>query len=408
MIELSLEQAQKIILEKQGLMTKNPPTSIEEVVNRIHNIQIDTISVVSRSHNLIIFNRFNEYKEKTVWDLLEQRKIFEFWSHALCFLPIEEYPYYAWRAKFYAEKNQSWWKDWVEKNQNLINEVYKYVKKNGPTTSADFKTGHKKPAGGWWNWKEEKAALDHLFSSGKLLISYRKNFQRYYDLTERVLPANVDNELLPEEELPDYLLKIVLDSNGIVNSEELKTYTGKEVPYYLWKSNAKIITKFLEEQVKEGFLEEIKINGLGEKFFIKESDLTDFPKTNDFVSDQVSFLTPFDNLIRERYFPKRFWNFDYKIECYVPENQRIYGYYIMPILDNTQLIGRADVKVHRKEQKLELKGIYFEENTTLDDNLLERFANGVTKFASFHDCKEIVIGNVSSKEFEKSLKSLNT
>ncbi|HUT80294.1 MAG TPA: crosslink repair DNA glycosylase YcaQ family protein [Candidatus Bathyarchaeia archaeon] len=405
MIQLSREQAQRFILHKQGLLTNNQLNSSLDVVKRIHNIQIDTISVVSRSHNLILFNRFNGYIEKTIWDLLEQKEVFEFWSHAMCFLPIEEYPYYLWKAKLFSEGIGSWWAGWAEKSKHIIEEVYEYVKKNGPTTSSDFKNTSKKP-GGWWNWKDEKAALDILYSLGKLMISYRKNFQRYYDLTERVLPARISNEPLPKDELPNYLLKIVLSSIGIVNYDELKTYTGNAIAKFIWKNNKKNAIEFLDQNVEDGLLETVAIDGINENFYMLASECKEISKIDNFTNDYIAFISPFDNLIRERYLPEKFWNFEYKIECYVPEPKRKYGYYVLPILDNSQFIGRTDVKVHRKEQKLELKSIYFESNIHIDDDILERFYKGLQKFANFHECKEIVIGNVYPKDYENQIKSL--
>ncbi|MBN1329973.1 MAG: YcaQ family DNA glycosylase [Candidatus Heimdallarchaeota archaeon] len=405
MIQVTREQAQKYILHKQGLVTKNQPKTTLEVIKRVHNIQIDTISVVSRSHNLTLFNRFSSYKEKSVWDLLEQKKIFEFWSHAICFLPIEDYPFYAWRAKSFSEGSGSWWVEWAEKSNHIIEEVYNYVKKNGPTTSTDFKKTVEKP-GGWWNWKDEKAALDILFSTGKLMISHRKNFQRYYDLTERILPAGISSEPMSKDELPGHLLKIVFSSLGIANYDELKTYTGNAIVKGIWKNDKNKAIKFLDQNVEEGLLETVTIDGLKEKFYILASESREILKKETHTNDYVSFLSPFDNLIRERYYPEKFWNFVYKIECYVPEPKRKYGYYVLPILDNNQLIGRTDAKVHRREQKLEVKSIYFEPKIQINNQLLERFQLGLEMFAEFHECKEISIGKVYPLGFGESIKSM--
>ncbi|MHA1505391.1 MAG: DNA glycosylase AlkZ-like family protein, partial [Candidatus Heimdallarchaeota archaeon] len=192
MIEISREEAQRFIIDAQLLSHGNEVNSIVDVAKRIHNIQIDTISVVARSHDLTIFNRYPEYQEKDVWKALEEKSLFEYWSHAICLLPIEEYPFYLWKMNYLEKNPESWWKKWIVDNKETAKNIYDYVRKNGPTSSSDFKRESK--VTGWWDWKKEKMALEYLFNKGKLMISYRKGFKKYYDLTENVLPANISTE----------------------------------------------------------------------------------------------------------------------------------------------------------------------------------------------------------------------
>ena len=135
MIEVSSDTARRFVLDIQGLRTERPSKSVVSVTKRIHSIQVDTISVVSRSHNLIVFNRFPAYKEGSIWEYEKQGKLFEYWSHAMCLMPIESYPFYAWRGKFYPGPRG---KKWSLENKDTIQQVYKYVKKNGVTNSASI------------------------------------------------------------------------------------------------------------------------------------------------------------------------------------------------------------------------------------------------------------------------------
>ena len=404
MIEISLEQAQSFILKKQGLLTSSSK-SILEIVKRVHNIQIDTISVVARSHDLTIYNRKSDYQERQIWKLLEEKKLFEYWSHGICLLPIEEYPYYAWKMEYNKKNPSSWWGKWQTENQDIIKEVYNYVKKNGPTCSANFKREEGKKGEGWWDWKKEKRALEVLFDHGKLLIAYRKNFQKYYDIKERVLPAGIKTEPLVKDELADYLLQTVFSSLGLASYEELRNYIGMAVCRYLWKNNRNSIGNFLLDKVREDKLVEIKIGNLERKYFILKEREKELSKLDyNFIQNApMKFLTPFDNAIRDRDLLLRLWNFDYKIECYTPVAQRIYGYFTLPILDGHSFIGRTDLKAHRKDGFLEMKSIYFEDWYKHSKESYDRLANGLKKFADFHKCSVIRAEEPIPRNIRKSL-----
>ena len=197
MLEVTKEEAQKFILHRTGLRTKSAFSTELEVINRIHNIQIDTISVVARAQELTLFNRFPEYKEKNIWKIQKEKKIFEFWSHAICLLPMEDFPFYLWRIEYHEKHKTSWWQYWEKKCAHIIDNVYNYVRDNGPTKSADFKRKEKRETLGWWDWKDEKIALEMLFRTGKLLISHRDNFQRYSPAGQNP-PVGVPQKALPD------------------------------------------------------------------------------------------------------------------------------------------------------------------------------------------------------------------
>ncbi|MGC9779634.1 MAG: winged helix-turn-helix domain-containing protein [Candidatus Heimdallarchaeota archaeon] len=395
MIEISQEQAQNFILEKQGLRTKSPSKSIMDVVRRIHNIQIDTISVVARSHDLTLFNRLPNYQEKEVWKYIKDRKLFEYWSHARCLIPIEDYSFYAWKMEYLEDNISNWWNKWVVGNKQMINDVYKYIKKNGTACSADFKREEGKESQGWWDWTDEKRAMEYLFRIGKLMIDYRKGFQRYYDLTERVLPPSIDNEPMVKDELPYFMVNTIFSSIGLGNFEEMRFYLGASHVKFLWNNKREKITQFLDECIKEGILESVQVEGIDSIHFVLSKEANKLVNESDDLSKQpLKFLSPFDNLIRERNYPSKIWKFDYKLEAFTPEKQRIYGYYVLPILDNNKLIGRADIKAHRKDCLLEIKALYLEDKP-IDDSFIDRFHSGLKLFADFHNCNSLKINRIS-------------
>ncbi|MFW9768591.1 MAG: winged helix-turn-helix domain-containing protein [Candidatus Thorarchaeota archaeon] len=406
MIEASIEDVRRLVLDAQGLRTDKPSKSTLDVANRIHSIQIDTISVVSRSHNLISFNRYPNYREGDIWELQKEGKLFEYWSHSACLMPIATYPFYAWRRSFYPEELWASFRKWGKENKGLIEQVYKKVKKEGITNSASV--GERKTkSDGWWDWKVEKRALEYLYTTGRLMVAYRENFQKQYDLAERVIPPGIDTEPLSNDEAARFIVETTLGSLGLGNYQDIRTYLGRLPAQKLWNGKKTEVEAFLDEKVSDGALETVSIEGVKGKYYILQSSVDALLNQN-VVSDEapIKILTPFDNILRERHFPQQIWNFEYTIECYVPASKRIYGYFVLPILDGIQLAGRLDAKVHRKEGVLEIKSLYLEEESLQSRDGLERLRQGVSDFATFHSCERIKIGSVSPRKMTKIIRSL--
>lgn len=401
MLEILPEQVRSLVLDVQGLRTESPSKSVIGVANRIHNIQIDTISVVSRSHNLILYNRFPNYREGDVWKLERNGKLFEYWSHAMCLMPLSSFPYYAWKMERIREQQTGWYTAWALKNTQIVEDVYNKVKEDGVTRSKDL--GEKRSqSDGWWDWKKEKRALESLMAFGRLMVSYREGFQKHYDLPERVVPAGIETEPLSAKDVPRYVVDTTFRSLGIADYRDVKFYTGSMVAKFFWKSQKNAMEEYLTSLVGD-LLEEIDFGQKGRYFihrkYVKKID--DMKPSSDEVP--VKFLTPFDNILRERHYPKALWNFDYKIECYVPAPDRVHGYFVLPILDQNELRGRVDAKVHRKTRTLELKSLYLESELLMTKGGIERLAAGVKDFALFHECDHIEVSNVSPKREKAKL-----
>ncbi|MHA2473140.1 MAG: DNA glycosylase AlkZ-like family protein [Promethearchaeota archaeon] len=378
---IPIEKVQKFILEKQGLRTTKPTKSTLDIIKKIHNVQIDTISVVARSQDLILFNRLPDYKEKDVWGLERDKKVFEYYSHALCLIPIEEFPFYLWIFEYNRENPGNWTKNWTAVNRKTVDHVYDYIKKHGETSSSDFKTSGKSEKGGWGEIKTENMALKHLFNSGKLLISFRKGFQRYYDLTERVLPPRISSEPMEKNELPIHMLNIILRGLGLVSSNEVFSYLGRIFPRIVWNGKKQGVNDFLNTCDKDGLVRAINVQDLKDTYYILESEYSSLMSEDPEIPHDVpvKLLSPFDNIIRDRYFPKNIWDYEYKFEAYVSKAKRQFGFFCLPIVDNHDLVGFIDVKAHRKEKKLELISGYI--NKDVDSNFPYRFAKGVKLFA---------------------------
>ncbi|MHA1908819.1 MAG: winged helix-turn-helix domain-containing protein [Candidatus Thorarchaeota archaeon] len=401
MIELSKEDAQNLVLEVQGLRTAKPCKSAMDVAHRIHNIQIDTISVVSRSHNLITYNRFPNYKEGDVWKLERKGKLFEYWSHAMCMMPVSTFPYYAWKMARMRERKKGWYVEWALENKDLVDAVYKKVKKDGVTRSKDLGEKNRK-SNGWWDWKKEKRALESLMTHGRLMVAYREGFQKAYDIPERVIPAGIDTEPMSEDEVARFVVDTTFRSLGIADYRDVKWYTGGMVSKHFWNGQRNAIEEYLSSLVGD-LLEEVDFGQKGQYFIYRK-----FRKKAESIvaisdNNPVKFLTPFDNILRERHYPKAIWDFDYKIECYVPAPDRVHGYFVLPILDQNELRGRVDAKVHRKTGVLELKSLYLEHDELKSDEGIQRLVSGVKEFAKFHGCESIELTTVSPKKLKSKI-----
>jgi uncharacterized protein YcaQ len=237
------------------------------------------------------------------------------------------------------------------------------------------------------------------------MVSSREGFQKKYDLPERVIPPGIDTEPMSVDEIPRYIVDLTFRSLGVGDYRDVKLYTGRMVAKHLWSSKRATIEEFLDSLVGD-LLEEISF-GKKNKYYVY-NDYTNRLEKQLSSSDDipVKILTPFDNILRERHYPLSIWDFEYKIECYVPKTDRKFGYFVLPLLDQNELLGRVDAKVHRKTGELELKSLYVEDERMYSDGGLQRLSDGMKRFAEFHDCTKIVCKKVFPKSISKKVQDV--
>ncbi|HMS33730.1 MAG TPA: crosslink repair DNA glycosylase YcaQ family protein [Ignavibacteria bacterium] len=363
---ISKKEARAIIISSQklsgqfGLKSKD---RLLKIIESIGYVQIDTISVVERSHHHILWTRLPGYKKQMLDDLLETDKsIFEYWSHAAAYLPMKYYRYSLIRKNNYSRRN----KDWEKSNKKILKFVYDRISSEGPLQSKDFEDKKSKSTG-WWDWKPSKNALDFLFHKGELMIKARKGFQKVYDLTERVLPDNVDTSIPSESEFYEHLILSSVNSNGFASIREI-TYSRRfdRIKF------AMTLNRMLEEKS----IQRINISGLPDEYFTTGEILNISGKLK---SKVVHILSPFDNLIIQRKRLKDIFDFDYTIECYVPEAKRIFGYFIMPVLYGDKFIARIDAKADRANDTFVIKNI-FPEGKPVSRNALSGKLKSLSEF----------------------------
>jgi len=368
-------------------MLKPPPaepsrSDVLRIIKQIGVLQIDTISVVNRSPYLVLWSRLGNYDPVWLEKTHSNGELFEYWAHANSFIPIEDYPYF--RRKM-LERATHWWdvSEWVNDHQEIIEFVIETIKEKGPQKSSDFPK-RKEGNNGWWDWKEEKIALDMLWTKGVLMIPFRKNFQRFYDLRE-----NVVTHFLNDLEIPDITIVnevLVEKTIRILGATRPKWIAD----YYRLKSNdtqnairtlidKRKILLFESENFPEGIL--VHIDNL---------DLMDQALSGNLKAEYTTILSPFDPLIWDRARTKDLFDFDFSLECYLPATKRKYGYFLLPILHDGQLIGRMDSKAHRKEKLFEIKSLYFESWFDPDERFFTEFMKTLHNFANWHQTPTIL------------------
>lgn len=372
---LEINDVRRIIYQSQQLSSENKSKSkidLYKIIEKLGYLQIDTISVVERSHNHILWSRMSNYKKEMLDELTWKDKlIFEYWSHAAAYLPMIDYKFSLIRKKSYAKK----YKTWRTANKRIVKYVLDRIKSEGPLQSRDFED-KKSGSSGWWNWKPSKDALDYLFHTGELMIAKRKGFQKVYDLTERILPDDTDTNVPTESEFYKHLIGRTINSNGIVRENEIS---------YLRKIDKKKFTQTLKEMEEEKLINMVRVSGINENIFY--SSKQNLAILNSKKPEKIfNILSPFDNLVIQRKRLKEIFNFDYQIECYVPEAKRKYGYYCLPVMYGEKFISRIDAKAFREKNTFVIKNQYFEYDTLLNAEKKKKYFKKIAEFASFTNC----------------------
>ena len=376
---LSPEQARQLTLEHQGLLKagfgKGKKAALA-TIEALGYIQIDTLAVISRAHHHTLWSRLPDYKEKYLEQLLEDKSIFEYWSHAASYLPMSDFRFSLPRKQSYANGKAHWF----EQDKKMKRYVLDRIKAEGPLQSKDFEFKREGP-GNWYEWKPAKRALEQLFMEGKLMVAKRKSFQKVYDLTDRVLPSHINTSFPKDKEMAECLIQKAIQAHGIVNESEIT---------YLRSGFKEPLNKVLKHLLKEGELTEVKIEGLEKPFYTQATALK--KNAGKILKDKnIHFLSPFDNVIIQRKRVQNLFDFDYMIECYLPEPKRKYGYFTLPVLYGDKFIARFDPKADRATKTFSIKSIHFEKKFKPNDSFNMLFASKLKKFAAFNNCDNISI-----------------
>ena len=356
---VSLAEIRRRVVEAQGYASRPRSGTAAEVltaVRRLGCVQLDSISTVERSHRIALGARVGAYPEPAVSKLMREGRIFEYWAHEACLIPIEDFPMHRWRMARFAESHP-WRGNVFEREPELTEQVLREIAERGPLGSRHFEGSG---PGGMWNWKPAKIVLEALHSAGRLAIAGRDGFQRLYDLPERVFPDYVLNGHIPSDDA--YVGWATL--RGVEARGALTEAAIAEM--WRLRGGAARIRPYAEALVAEGKLRLLEVEDGKAPVLVPAN-----AEPGGGALPPAMLLSPFDNLVWDRVFLERVFGFRHVIEVYKREPERIYGYYVLPLLRRDRLVGRADLKHERAEGVLRVKAFHPEPGIRgrLDDSL---------------------------------------
>ncbi|MBK1624409.1 winged helix-turn-helix domain-containing protein [Afifella marina] len=351
---ISMAEARRIALAAQGFGVARPanPSSanLRRVLDRVQLHQIDSVNVLVRAHYLPAFSRVGAYDrdllDRLAWGPKRQRKLFEYWAHEASLVPFEVQPLLRWRMA-QADRGEAGWtsmRRFAREHRAEAMAVLQRIREEGPLSVSDFEAHKGRP--GWWEWSGTKRALEWLFWAGHLTTATRRgNFQRVYDLPERVLPASVLDQPTPSEaDAHRALIERAARAHGIATDRELRDY---------FRQPPGPAQEAISSLAEDGVLLPVSVPGWRHAWLHREARR---PRR----INATALLAPFDPLVWERDRAERLFGFRYRIEIYVPADKRQYGYYVLPFLFGDNLVARVDLKADRPNARLLVQAVHFE------------------------------------------------
>jgi hypothetical protein len=338
---IDVAAVRRYVVAQQGYTSRFRRATADDVaaeIRRLQAVQLDSIATVDRAHRITLTSRVGAYDEADVSRLLREGRIFEYWAHEACLLPIEDYPLF--KRRMVNLKDRHWWgRERTAEGRKIERNVLARIREEGALPVRAFEGR----SAAMWGWKPEKRALEHLFAAGELAIAGRQGFQRLYDLPERVIPDEYLGAPVPPE--PEFRREYALRA---VEGRGALTESGI-AEHCRFDGGAKGVRPFVDELVAGGFVRRVDPGDDGLPVVVPAEAALDGSATASVL------LSPFDNLMWDRPFVRRLFGFDHLIEVYKREHERVYGYYVLPLLDGDRFVGRADLKADRKGGALLVK-----------------------------------------------------
>ncbi|GAA0404360.1 crosslink repair DNA glycosylase YcaQ family protein [Microbispora corallina] len=398
MTDLTADEARRIVLRAQGFLGAGARTGgVPAVLRRVGAVQLDTISVLARSHELVAYARLGAVGraavERAYWH--EPARAFEYWCHAACVLPIEQWPLYGFRRRAYRERRFRW-----HEVPPTVDKVLERVRSDGPLTTSDI--GGAKNGGPWWDWSDSKIAIEFLLDIGEVVCTQRVGWRRVYDLAERVVPADLLARDLPDAEGVTGLTTIAGRSLGVATRADLVDFTRVKGRH----------AAMLDEALLSGAagLVPVRVAGWpvpragrsaaapGPNAWADPVALESEPRGR----HRTTLLSPFDSLIWERARAERIFGLNHRLEAYVPKDKRVHGYFAMPVLAGGRIIGRVDPA--REGTTLVARQVGFEPGGSRA-RAVEGMRDALWEAASWVGCTDVRVERVAAPELEAPLRA---
>lgn len=386
---LSNAAARRLFLHRHGLI--EAPTgaahgaALADLIARIGFVQVDSINTVERAHHMILFSRRQSYQPAALKQLLESdRHLWEHWTHDASILPVATFPYWKHRFARDADRLRGNWQRWFRDGYEVQFEtILRRIEDHGPVTSSDFGQGEPRSKGGWWDWHPSKTALEWLWRTGQLAITGRDGFQKVYDLAERVIPDLHFGTDVSQDEMVDWACNSALDQLGFATSAELKSY---------WDALQKdAVSAWAKVALAKGDVVEVEVKGAngGTKISLARPDVIEAAQNTTKGGNRLRVLSPFDPALRDRARAEFLFGFHYRIEVFVPEAKRRWGYYVFPVLEGCRIIGRIDAKAYKSERILRVKAYWPEAGVALGAERMQRLEAELQRLAVFSGCDRV-------------------
>lgn len=384
---LSPGQVRKIILHAAGLTKRasfgKGADGVYNLINHLGFVQIDANYVVERAHHLILAARIPDYKKEWLEELQTDGRIFEFFISDSAYMPMEDYRFSLPVKEGFRLKRTAL----TTAEINLMKSVLDRIERDGPLTVKDFDNDRQEASSGWWDWRPSKVALERLYMDGRLMVTRKQNFSKIYDLPLNLLSSDIDTTMPTPEQFARHIIRRCLQSMGVAYLKEI-SWRARRVKDHLVKQE-------MQKMVEEGVVCEVSIEGL------KTAPLYMLPSYKNKkieLKEDVFILSPFDPLNVFRHRLKDFFNFDYQVECFVPEPKRKYGYFSLPVLAGDTFIARMDAKADRKKGILTIHNLHFEP-LKLNKEQIAQTREAIKTFAAFNNCQGTVIARCNNKQF---------
>ncbi len=381
-IELSIPQARQLHLAAQGLLSapsrRATPAALRTCIERMGLLQIDTIHVVARSPYLVLFSRLGAYPMQWLEQALARGEVFESWAHEACFVPIGDL---ALHRSYNRSTRQHWGLARARAHNSSqrakLDQLLQHVQTHGPVKSSDFARSDGRRGGGWWGWKDEKLWLEALFANGELMVARRENFHRVYDLAHRVCPQ-IEGMVLPDSaDIEGAFVEKSVAALGITQARWINDY---------YRTKPRLKDADLEPWVEQGSLLRVAVAGWDAPAYVHRSrrNLLGKVRRGEIRASRTTVLSPFDPLVWDRERVLAMFGFDYRIECYTPQERRRYGYFVLPVLHQDRLVARLDAKAHRALGEFEVRSLHLEPGVVPDEPLLQALAQALLQCAAWH------------------------
>ena len=344
--ELSVGEARRLLIGTQRFATRRRTATMDELIETIERlgcVQIDTIATVDRSHRLVLASRCGKVPELAHDRLLRSGRVFEYWAHEACLLPMRDYPHY--RHAMQNGRLHRWHQGILGEHPKLADEVVATARERGEISARDFGGA----GSGYWEWTPAKRVLEALWTAGVLAIAGRKGVERRYALAEDVVPDDVLGAPAPPlDETRCMQVVRAVHARGIASE-------GRIADYFRVDGRSRTLRPAIDRLVVEGVLTRVQVAGISCLVAVDA-----LPEIARFKPTGAHLVSPFDNVLWDRVEAERLLDFSHRLEIYKRPHERIFGYYVLPLIDGAEIIGRVDTKADRKAGELRAVQVHWE------------------------------------------------